>query len=184
MNIADLVPYVAPEVPGCNVISIERALVDAARSFCADTWVWSHETSAWIRAGKNLGALRIPASLSVCALISWESTTTSVAPVLYRGTELQVEEDVTVDTQYFVKLAVQPVQTATEIPDWLDSQHRKAITSHAAHALLMLPGKDWSNPGRAQSLYQIYTDAVNAAKRAYNVGRLRGNMRIKTYGAR
>ena len=184
MNITDLVSHVAPEVPGCNVISIERALVEAVRAFCAATWVWSHETTAWIRAGKNTGALRVPASLSVCDLISWESETTSVAPVLYRGTDLQVENDVEEDTQYSVVLAVRPGQTATEYPDWFDDQYRPAITAHAAHALLMLPGKDWTNPNRAQLLYQTYIDAVNAAKRAYNHNRLRGNVRVKNTGVR
>lgn len=182
MNISDLVPYVAPEVPGCNDVAIERAILDAARAFCAATWVWEHDTSAWIRAGKDTGAIRVPSTLSVLGIVSWESDTTSEPPVLYRGEYVRVLRDVTSDTKYSVVVAVQPTRAETELPDWLDDQYRDAITAHAKHALLMLPGKDWTQPGRAQLLYQIYRDAVNTVKRERNFNRLRGRMRVRIPG--
>jgi hypothetical protein len=182
MNISDLVPYVAPEVPGCNDVAIERAILDAARAFCAATWVWEHDTSVWIRAGKDTGGIRIPSSMSALGIVSWESEHTNEPPMLYRDGFARVRRDVTSDTRYDVTVAVQPARTETEIPDWLDGLYRDAITAHAKHSLLMLPGKDWTNPGRAQLLYQIYRDAVNSAKRDRNTNRMRGVMRVRTPG--
>lgn len=184
MKISDLANYIAQEVPGCNIIVIERALLDAARAFCAASWVWEHDTSAWIRQGRDKGVLRLLPSMSACGLVSWESDATNVPPMLYRGEYLRVPDPVAQDTRYSVVVAVQPKRTEEEIPDWLDEEHREAITAHAAHALLMIPGKDWSNPGRAMTLYQIFSDAVNAVKRTRNTNRLRGVMRVRTPGAR
>lgn len=184
MKISDLADYVAPEVPGCNIIAIERAIIDAVRAFCAASWAWEYDTSAWIRAGRDTGVIRLLPSMSACALVSWASDATNVPPVLYQDGLLRVPADVVTDTRYTLVVAVQPKRTETEIPDWLDEKHREAITSHAAHALLMLPGKDWSNPGRAVTLYQIYLDSVNAVKRERNTNRLRGAMRVRVPGAR
>ncbi|MEF2146652.1 MAG: hypothetical protein V3573_14495 [Desulfovibrionaceae bacterium] len=182
MNISDLVNYVAPEVPGCNVLAIEQSIMEAARSFCAATWVWEHDTSAWIRAGKDTGAIRVPTDMSVLGIVSWESEQTSEPPILYPGGYVRVRRDVTSDTKYTLTVAIQPDRSETEIPDWLDDQYREAIVAHAKHSLLMLPGKDWTNPGRAQPLYQIYRDAVNSTKRDRNTNRMRGVMRVRIPG--
>lgn len=182
MNIPDLVNYVAPEVPGCNVLAIEQALMEAVRAFCAATWVWEHETSAWIRAGKDTGAIRVSAGMSILGIVSWESEHTSEPPMLYRNGYVRARRDVASDTKYSLTVAVQPARTETEIPDWLDEQSRDAVVAHAKHSLLMLPGKDWTNPARAGILYQIYRDAVNSTKRDRNTNRLRGAMRVRIPG--
>lgn len=183
MNISDLVKYVAPEVPGCNTITIERAIIDAVRAFCSATWIWDHDTSAWIREGKDFGAIRMPTYMSACGIVSWKSDATNEVPALYRGESIRVSQAMTSDTRYTLTVAVQPQRNETEFPDWIDDLYRDAITAHARHALLLLPGKDWTNPPRAQTLYQLYTDAVNSVKRERNFNRMRGVMRVRVPGA-
>lgn len=183
MNITDLISYVAPEVPGCNAITIERAIHDAVRAFCSATWAWEHAATAWIRAGKDTGVIRLPASMGICGIVSWKSETTREHPALYRDNEIQVRQAPAADVRYDLTLAVMPSRKETDFPDWLDARYREAITAYARHLLLMLPGKDWTNPGRAQTLYQIYTDAVNDVKRERNNNRLRGVMRVRVPGA-
>lgn len=187
MKFADLVPYVMPEVPGANVIAIEQALLNAAREFCRQTWVWTHQPTVTIRAGRTYATLapRIPAKSAVCGLDGWESEDTSIAPSLRNGdTELFVDDAPAADTRYVLTLALFPSRTADEMPDWLAGAHRDAITAHAKHEIMLLPEKTWTNPGRAQVLYTIFSDAVNEAKRNRNISRLRGRMRMRVPGVR
>ncbi|NCC84837.1 MAG: hypothetical protein EOM03_12035 [Clostridia bacterium] len=187
MKFSDLISYVMPEVPGCNVIAIERALLNGAREFCARTWAWEHSPTITIRAGKVFAAIgyKIPSKTSVLGIVKWESDDTSVAPALRNGnSELFVDDAPTVDTAYTVTLALQPGRTADEYPDWMDNAYRDAVTAHAKHELMMMPEKTWSNPARAQVLYTIFTDAVNDAKRAKNTSRLRGRMMMRVPGVR
>lgn len=187
MKFSDLISYVLPEVPGANVIAIERALLNAAREFCRQTWVWTHQPTVTIRAGRAFSALasRIPAKSAVCGLVEWESEDTSVAPALRNGdTELFVDDAPTIDTRYVVTLALFPSRAADEMPDWLDAAHRDAIAAYAKHELMLIPEKVWSNPARAQMLYTIFVDAVNDEKRNRNVNRLRGRVRMRVPGVR
>lgn len=185
--LADLIPYVLPEVPGCNVVAIERAILDGAREFCRQAWVWEYPVTPTIKAGKVFAYIstRIPGGSSTCGLVSWESDDTAVAPALRNGnTEVFVDEAPEADTQYTLTLALCPSTSAEKIPDWIADAHRDAITAHAKHALMLVPEKTWTNPGRAQVLYSIFTDAVNEAKRTRNISRLRGRMRVRVPGAR
>lgn len=187
MKFADLLPYVMPEVPGANVIAVERAILNAAREFCRQTWVWTHQPTVTIRAGRTYATLapRIPAKSAVCGLDGWESEDTSIAPSLRNGdTELFVDDAPAADTRYVLTLALFPSRTADEMPDWLAGAHRDAITAHAKHEIMLLPEKTWTNPGRAQVLYTIFSDAVNEAKRNRNISRLRGRMRMRVPGVR
>ena len=187
MKFADLLPYVMPEVPGANIIAVERALLNGAREFCRQTWVWTHRPTVTIRAGRTYSALasRLPAKSAVCGLAGWESDDTSIAPALRNGdTELFVDDAPAADTRYVLTLALFPSRSADEVPDWLDDAHRDAITAHAKHEIMMQPEKTWSNPGRAQVLYTIFADAVNEAKRKSNISRLRGRMRMRVPGVR
>ena len=186
MKLADLISYVLPEVPGANVIAIERALLGAAREFCSRTWIWTDKKTFTIRAGREFAALsaRLPAKSAACGLVAWESDDTSVAPALRRAnTEVFVDESPDVDTAYTLTLALMPSDSADEIPDWMGA-FRVILGAYAKHELMMQPEKTWTNPARAQVLYQIFTDAVNDEKRNRNNSRLRGRMRVRVPGVR
>lgn len=47
-NLSEFTKYIAPDVPGCPSVLIERELLNAAQEFCQDTWILNADATATI----------------------------------------------------------------------------------------------------------------------------------------
>lgn len=182
MKFTDLINEIVPEADGVvpNPV-LRRCIREAVISFCRATWVWRHKDTVTIVAGESVAALTMPDDQTVaCAVVYWEADRPCSKPSVISGTEISIEESAESPIEFDLTLALQPTNSATEYPDWMDGLYRQAIVAHAKHSILMQGNAvtPW-RVNRAQILYGQYTDAVNSVRRELNPRYVRGNLQIR-----
>ena len=67
------------------------------------------------------------------------------------------------DQRFYIKQAYAPLRTITTVEDSFYYQHHRAIEGGALEELLDMPGKDWSDPARAEKYRGHYNHGVAMA---------------------
>jgi YD repeat-containing protein len=207
MNIADALPRIAQIARRCPTATLTRAYVDAARAFCGQTR-WLRETLANITTtadDPSYALVSADAGLEVIGVRQvigtdsrgqqWELppldvtakclNTDSAQPQWYSyDPEGALVLHRTPDAAYTLTITaqVQPIRTATTIPDALDRKWSLALMAGALGYLLDLPRQPWTDHGQALKRQKEFQSAINNAKadeqRGYNTGSVRARPRL------
>lgn len=179
---------VRPEVPGCPIAVMNRALVNASIEFCDRTLTWRTEIDTQ---GANDGTsdydLEVPACGRVAAVLYVGHDDVRVLPGNERNLDDGVDgwrlstSEADVATYYYLPdrktlrlsltpasdlsggldifCAFKPVAAATKLPDVLYDDHLEAIGWGAKARLMLMAGTPWANP----SLAGIYSNSFQTA---------------------
>lgn len=166
MELRDLHPQVALEVPGVAVFQLQHAVIQAAREFFFATRAWREpmESIAMVP-GQSRYAIPLPpdtvlveptrVELDGGRLPSQGWWTTAAGELElspgYRGHQLTGE------------LALAPGDEADEIPDRIGNEFRDAITYGALSRLLRVPQAEWSDLRLAGVYAGLFNEAKDAA---------------------
>lgn len=179
-------PYVQPSVPGCPEITIQAYLREAAAQFCEFSEVWrfdidedftSKSTSDYeidVPTGAALTNI-LDLYLDGSPLVRVSDKHYSASPAFGLGRparyalyqEAQVRFYPTPDTKYsFQGIGVlKPSLTSTGVEDFIFETHHQVISAGALAKLMIIPGKEWSNPELASfysAQFRKMTDDANA----------------------
>lgn len=207
MNVTQALPKIAQIARGCPTPTLIKAYVDAARDFCGQTR-WLQDALAafntvagdatytltptddqteivgvnliWVT-DQNSNQWKIGPSLQA----EWNLTAGTNPPQTYAYVpESSIALYYTPDGVYSLAVTaqVQPIGTATTVPDDLDRKWGRVLQAGTLAYLLDVPGQHWSNPARAQAYRREFQAGVNNAKadaqRGYNTGSVRAKRRM------
>ncbi|OPY89023.1 MAG: hypothetical protein A4E71_00103 [Smithella sp. PtaU1.Bin162] len=85
-----------------------------------------------------------------------------------------------VNQRFFIKQAFAPLDTITTVDDLFYDRYRKAVEAYARWILMSMPGKDWSNPERAEYYKGIYKGEMAMAKIRKDQGFTKGSTRVRS----
>lgn len=189
MQIDDLTPYVLPDVLGCPLPLVTRAIVDAASEFCRmSRAAWLRQThnvaATAVVAGMTTLAYTVPAGLAIYAPVAVEidgcpKTLISDTCPLNTGSDSIfysiASPNVTLsglaaqDQTIKATFAVVPAKVSPTIPDscspWLE-----AIASGAKWRLMTMPQTQWFSGEAATYNEGLFRSGINRARIAANKG--------------
>lgn len=161
-DIEQHMPEIRPEVPGCPDQQIERAILMAARDFCADTWVFQAEVTAggieidW----KDDPVLIYKPNGSNILGIARAMLDDEPTDFTWNGTD---RVKVVGKGLLTVIAALQPNMRSDRLPDVL-MRYEEPITAGAKYRLMRMPGVEWSSPDIASHYSQVYGQGVLRAR--------------------
>jgi hypothetical protein len=75
---------------------------------------------------------------------------------------------------------VQPLDTVSEIDDWVYQSYKPAIIAKAVASLYMIPQKPWTNPNAAAAWDSEYERIKNEAASRASRGNVRSDRPLRT----
>jgi len=166
-------PDIYNEVNGCSDIAIDRSVVEAVKTFCLDTWIWTDEILINVTAGTDEYSLASSDDTVIIHAIREvkDENNRSFAAYDYSRTSETITLDSVPTQDYTLKFTCVyiPKITATAIPDFFE-EWRDAITLKAKQKLYMQPNTAWFNPGNAQAMEILYVPYKTRAKRLISKG--------------
>ncbi|HBG30697.1 MAG TPA: hypothetical protein DDW98_08730 [Gammaproteobacteria bacterium] len=180
-------PYVMPEVPGCPVPLVDRAIVKAARDLCDKTFCWKEAaTTASMQQGVaeleiehsacaeivaleyvSLNGLELiqtsERELSLCDL-DWRTFTgepTHVYTVISTGKmRLYPIPNRTLSNAISYEVYLKPKLDADDLPDFLQDQYAEVLQHGALYELQRMAGVKWANGEAAMFNRRMYRNGL------------------------
>lgn len=191
MKLSDLYPDLVLYVPGCPDPTMERALRDAAREFCRETYAITETTDA-ITTVANEATVELTelatAQKEIVAALStyvdgvmiqsiprdslrvrvpnYPSSDTGKPLVAYSEGEVRMRLYPVPDDAYDVifEVATAPTARATQIDDDLGNRWKHAVIGRAVSILCQQPGTSYYDPTLAAAQYRFFMDGRNKAR--------------------
>lgn len=207
MEFINMVPLVAPYVPGCPIPAITLALRAAAIDACERTLLWRDWRTVTTTAGEYQIAYPVDSGEAIHAVfgvtadkVPLEVLTLEQALVKYPelGENVPVESrdrprsyvqmglgDMYLlpppDDEYDVMMtvAMKPNLEATGLPDEVYAELAEAIHHGAIHRLTMMPGQNWSDDAKAMYHGKQASYRMAAQRARANHGNARASMRAR-----
>lgn len=190
MLLADLLPEVLPDVPGCPDFTAERAIRDSAIEFFDSTLTYTvNQDPEPVYAGLDVVDLEIPAQTRLVQVLRAQIGKRRLDRIardeLYHSgrewkTEVGAPVAITMETETSIRLlpiadqatgeslliqfAVAPTRAATSIPDELGERYFREIAMGAMAQLMLMQGRSWSNLKNGVGYRQMYERAIREAK--------------------
>lgn len=176
MELYDLVPELAVQVPHVPAPLAVAELRRASRQFCQDSHIWQRPFDIYTVNRLGTYDISLPEAGSKVA-VEWlaldgkrldgRSTQVSIDDArngkpdsYYELPGLALGFAPVPDKQYHLKgvISLQPVRNTNDLPDWLADEWGDAIVALATTWLAAIPAKDWTNPEAVaanQARYQM-----------------------------
>lgn len=190
--------HVQPHVPGCPEIIIDQHLQEAAADFCERSEVWRYDldtdttianladypidapTGATV---ENIVALYVDGFLMTRVSELDFKHYPNVPPsrpshfAVYQDTQVRFYPTPDASYDFGGVCVLKPKLTATGVEDFIFEAHGKTIACGALASLLVIPGKEWTNPELAAYYSAKFHKSTDDAK-----GRdtRRANYRVKS----
>lgn len=207
MNVSDIVPFIAPEVPGCPEPLIKQAVVQTAIEFCTETLAWQEiqDPVALVDGGNEL-VIDVPRDSRIVAVKDiWASnrklrpvtmdqlferipnwqTATGSEPAYYNASAdwqtIRIYPS-PLDSQgakLTVRAAYAPKITATTLPDEIVTKHLDGLTGGAKARLMIMPGRSWTNAQMGGVYRAQFNDQVLKAKIDILHDRVQGSVSVR-----
>ena len=167
-NLYDLVPLLAPYVPGCPDALMKQNLRLAAQQFCRESGAWVEKLSPFdSEADEDEYTLTIPYEAYVREVlqVDVDDVEQQIEKVSSNGqtitlTYAPTEDDLDIEaTVVFV-----PKQSCTELPDWLIDRWGHGILAGAKMLLKSMAEKPWTDMNGMQIAANEFLAAVADAK--------------------
>ena len=205
---SDLLPTMVPELPGCSEAMITQALLDAGRTFCTETEVWQKELAAINIVASQAQYGLDPAEVTDVSnaqpepevkKISWVKISDAQQEVYtyklakYTGAALSAPAqtpqyavefltdyvpDTAISAGLVVKVVLAPNWNSSYISSYVLSGYGQGIAALAKQNLMLMPGKRWYNPSRANYLSGVYLSVFNAAVKDRYTDRNSADVRV------
>jgi len=209
MNIADFLPHLLPDLPGCPDQIVQQQFLFGAIQFCTETHAWNEiqdpitvidkineydvevPTGARIVAVKDVWAsnrkLR-PVTMEQLfeRLPNWQTAEGSEptyynAATDYRTIRIYPKPLDAKKAKLTMRVAYAAALTAATIPDEIAIKYWDGLISGCKSRLMVIPGKAWTNAGLAQYHGAIFNDAILKAKISQIHDRVEGSVSVRPH---
>ncbi len=201
VSLREFLPQVQHAVHKCPIISMINALREAAIEFCKETKVWK-QSDILIATVAGTAAYEIvpPEKTDVSSIVMVKHDGQKLNPLSADMMDRQAsasgtpryftfEEPLTLnfaptpDTSAVdiisVKVALQPVYNATEVPAFLLARYKGAIVAKAKSILMMIPDKAWTDYQLAAANNAQFKQEMYAIKISVEKGGTTKSLRVK-----
>lgn len=186
MKWTDLFSRVMPHVPGCPEPMAEDAIRDAAIKFCRDSHLWREQImDLYLVQGVRRYDLDLPEQTEVTALIAaWQrkpgsNHKTAVYPDINVFRMVRFPEALDPDKgPVEMHVVLQPTRDADGMLDAIGLDYDQALIHCALERLVVIPGKDWTNPNMANYHRQKYLESLTEARMAKANGNTETPLRV------
>jgi len=176
-QLSEVYPFVLPELPGCPIPMVDRAIVDSVREICRRTDILRSYQLVSPIGGQKSYQIAPPTGMEVIDIKSVSTTGGNVYQIpLYTEASSLIPIDDSIDGEtivYYrvfpqdtlnlyptpksgvafndirVQYSYQPVITSTTIPDDFVNRWAMCVAARVKYMLMMQPGKEWSAPDYA-----------------------------------
>jgi hypothetical protein len=183
----EFLPLVQPHLPTCPIPTLKTYLASTAADFCSRTQIWREDLDPSITAPRvadyDLDASSVveavlwvvvndrPLSATDARLVPHERLSELSEPThywVYNDTTLRLFP--TPDRRYSLRVAValKPSRAATGVEDWIYETWADSIVDGTIAQIARIPGKDWSDPMRAEAHRALYERAITTARNRDN----------------
>ena len=209
MNVSDIVPFVAPEVPGCPEVLIKQAIVQTAIEFCAETLAWQEIQDPIIMIDKaNELDVEVPRDARIVTVKDIWASNRRLRPVTMEQLFERIPNWQTAESSepaYYnasadwqtikifpspldakrakitMRVAYAPTLTATALPDEIVTKHLDGLTGGAKSRLMLMPGRSWTNTQLA-GVYRVqFNDQMLKAKIDILHDRVQGSVSVRPH---
>lgn len=209
MNVSDIVPFVAAEVPGCPEVLIKQSIVQTAIEFCTETMAWQEiQDPITIIDNVNEYDIDVPAGARIVTVKDIWASNRKLRPVTMeqlferipnwqdaRGSEptyynasadwktIRIYPIPTESrgAKLTMRAAYAPILTATTLPDEIVTKHLDGLTGGAKSRLMLMPGRSWTNAQMA-GVYRIqFNDQMLKAKIDILHDRVQGSVSVRPH---
>ena len=209
MNVSDLIPFVAPEVPGCPDALIKQNLVLCAIEFCTETLAWQEiQDSLIVIDGQSELDVEVPTGARIVVvkdiwgasrrlrpvtmdqlfevLPNWQEAAGSEPTYYNASSDWQTIKVYPIPmganrARLRMRASYAPTLAATTLPDEVTTKYLDGITGGAKARLMAMPGKTWSNVQSAGIYRQQFNDQVLKAKIDVMHDRVQGSLSVRPH---
>lgn len=186
MNFSDLVADVLIEAPGCPEPIAISTLRRTAIKFCRESHVWVEQINDLYPVNDVTKYKVTPPDdtqiIAIASMVHHKGESEFkvkywplVNPLGYLSFPAVPELD---QGPIRIKVVLAPTNTANEMPDAIGEDYREGLIHGAVAKLVMMPGKDWSNPQMAAYHQSLYDEQKREAKFRRNNGNTEVNLRV------
>jgi len=209
MNVSDIVPFVAPEVPGCPEVLIKQAIVQTAIEFCTETLAWqeiqdpvividkSNELDVEVPTGARIVTVKDiwasnrklrPVTMEQLfeRLPNWQTAEGS-EPTYYNASAdwrtiriYPIPLDAN-RAKLTMRVAYAPTLAATTLPDEIGTKYLDGLTGGTKSRLMLMPGRSWTNAQMAGVYRQQFNDQMLKAKIDVLHDRVQGSVSVRPH---
>lgn len=196
-NISDVRASVRQWANGCPDVTIDKYVVEAVRNFCRESYYYQQGMTINQVSGQASYSLAPSNSDEVVTILAVEQSGSSLKQ--YMGAELndssfsgagyQFEPPsylviaptptASVTNGLELRLALQPPEGTTTLPDSIYRNFKEAIAAGALSVILSMQNEVWTNPTLASIKGQQFAHAVHTAKGLRMRGFVNGPIRIR-----
>lgn len=207
MNVSDIVPFIAPEVPGCPDALIKQALVQTAIEFCTETLAWQEiQDPVSVSDGQNLLDVDVPRDSRIVVvrdiwasnrklrpvtmpqlfelIPNWQTATGSEPTYYNASADWQSIRIYPIpleanNAKLTMRVAYTPTLAATTLPDEICTKYLDGLLGGTKSRLMLMPGKAWSNVQMAAAYRTQFADQMLKAKIDDMHDRVQGSLSVR-----
>lgn len=136
---------ILPHVPGCPKALIKNEVLGVAIDFCQDSFIWQLDEEHTLAASADEITLTVGTGEAVAGCqISIDGG--AINEYSRSAATVTLDDAVTTSTTFQTTTFLKPDRAATSLPDILYNDWFSAIEAGAMASLMLMPGKDWTNP--------------------------------------
>jgi len=199
-----LVSEIAPDVPGCPDMAIERAVRDAAIEFFDQTACWRvDQEPVAVSAGTAVVELELPAGTRLVQLLRaklgsrpldrksredlldrfGDFTVKGMPAAVTRESDTEIRlvpvPGLSMADRLQLHFAVTPTRASTSIPDEQGERHWQALVEGARAKLMAMLGQPWAQPKLASVARGAFEKAMREAMLTASQDAVAGTKRMK-----
>lgn len=154
------------EVPGCPNPLIKEEVLSAAIEFCQRTWAYTKDITESVSKDAETVTITLPEGTGIVGVNSFtDENGDTEYEIDYSGNVVSLEKPVPYDSDLIINVALKPLPTVSSLPDFLFNDWYQTIAAGAKAKLMIIPGKEWSNPNLAVIHSNLFEDGVGDAIR-------------------
>lgn len=193
-SLDELLQEIRPNVPGAPILSIRRAIRNAAKKFCEQSLAWQYDLESFTLTA-NTRTQDLSSSLPADSVIHevnsvsrssdgspisrssrqeltasdprWRTKTAAKPAYFFRSSPTELEFAYQPEAAFDVDmtLVLTVSRDATTIDDDLLEDYWQTISAGAMASLTAMPGQEWSDPAMAQVHAASFAQGILDAKR-------------------
>ena len=171
------------DVPGCPNPLIKEEVLSAAIEFCQRSWKYTQDITVSVAAGDETVTVTLPAGTGIVGINHTEVDDIKDYQVDYDGVVITLRDKATGAYSMTVNVALKPLPTVTALPDFLFNDYYQAIAAGAKAKLMIMPGKEGTNPEYANLHSEVFQTGVRGAMRKVFQKTMPTEKRVENRGA-
>ena len=153
------------DVPGCPNPLIKEEVLASAIEFCRRSWKYTADITVSVENGDAEVTVTLPVGTGLVGINHTDVDGYMDYRVDHEGPVITLKGVDSGDYDMIVNVSLKPLPTVTALPDFIFEDYYQAIAAGAKAKLMVMPGKEWTNPEYANLHSEVFQTGVRGAMR-------------------